>query len=148
MATPTGYLLDTNILVSLIRGNALGVYIDSTYSLRSTLARCTISVVTVGEMLSLTRQFGWGTGKVNALKAILDELVWVDINTDDVLDAYAEVDHYSDTVGRSMGKNDAWIAATAKVTKVTLLTSDKDFDHLHGTHVSRIWIDPNAGTAP
>jgi predicted nucleic acid-binding protein len=31
---------------------------------------------------------------------------------------------------RIMGKNDLWIAATAFVTKSTLLTTDDDFDHL------------------
>jgi len=29
-----------------------------------------------------------------------------------------------------MGKNDIWIAATAKVLNVTLLTTDNDFNHL------------------
>ena len=29
-----------------------------------------------------------------------------------------------------MGKNDIWIAATASVFKLTLVTTDKDFDHL------------------
>jgi len=29
-----------------------------------------------------------------------------------------------------MGKNDLWIAATAHVVDATILTTDKDFDHL------------------
>jgi predicted nucleic acid-binding protein len=29
-----------------------------------------------------------------------------------------------------MGKNDLWIAATASVYKMTLMTMDKDFEHL------------------
>ena len=32
---------------------------------------------------------------------------------------------------RNMGKNDLWIAASAMELKATLLTTDKDFDHLH-----------------
>jgi tRNA(fMet)-specific endonuclease VapC len=43
-----------------------------------------------------------------------------------------------------MGKNDVWIAATAKATDVVLLTTDKDFDHLHDVLITRIWIDPDA----
>jgi predicted nucleic acid-binding protein len=43
----------------------------------------------------------------------------------------------------TLGKNDAWIAATAMVTRATLLTTDMDFDHLHGKYLDRIWIDPN-----
>jgi len=31
-----------------------------------------------------------------------------------------------------MGKNDIWIASTASVPDVDLLTSDKDFEHLDG----------------
>ncbi len=31
---------------------------------------------------------------------------------------------------RNMGKNDLWIASAATVLKATLLTTDKDFDHL------------------
>jgi tRNA(fMet)-specific endonuclease VapC len=31
---------------------------------------------------------------------------------------------------RNMGKNDIWIAATARVLGATLLTTDKDFNHL------------------
>lgn len=32
---------------------------------------------------------------------------------------------------RNMGKNDLWIAATASALDLTLLTTDRDFDHLH-----------------
>ena len=33
-----------------------------------------------------------------------------------------------------MGKNDIWIAATAKITNSKLITSDNDFDHLDGEY--------------
>jgi len=29
-----------------------------------------------------------------------------------------------------MGKNDLWIAATAHILRATLVTTDKDFDHV------------------
>ena len=41
-----------------------------------------------------------------------------------------------------MGDNDVWIAATAAAAGAYLLTTDKDFDHLHPTYVQREWIDP------
>jgi len=41
-----------------------------------------------------------------------------------------------------MGKNDLWIAATAHVTGATLLTTDKDFDHLDPQFLVRVWINP------
>jgi tRNA(fMet)-specific endonuclease VapC len=116
-----GYLLDTNIIVALMRANPLGRFIEATYGLRAPLNRGLISVVTVGEMLSLARQFGWGGGKVNALEALLDQLVWIDINDHQILDAYGELDHESLKVGRRIGRNDVWIAATARASGMTLL---------------------------
>lgn len=44
--------------------------------------------------------------------------------------------------GRAMGKNDRWIAATAAATGATLLTTDRDFDHLTSLLLTRHWIDP------
>jgi len=39
------------------------------------------------------------------------------------------------TTARNMGKNDRWIAATASVLDMDLLTSDKDFEHLDGAYI-------------
>jgi len=41
-----------------------------------------------------------------------------------------------------MGKNDLWIAATARTTGATLLTTDKDFDHFDPALLPQEWIDP------
>jgi hypothetical protein len=52
-----------------------------------------------------------------------------------------------------MGKTDLWIAVTARETDRTVLTTDRDFDHLIGTQptrawsVDREWVDP-ASTVP
>jgi tRNA(fMet)-specific endonuclease VapC len=138
-----GYLLDTNILLQLLRGNAVGQHIDQRFGLRASLPACVISVVTVGEIFSLARKLNWGGRRVTLLKTLLDEMPWMDINDPAVLDAYGQIDHYSMSRGISIGKNDAWIAATAHVTKMTLLTTDKDFDHLDPMFLNRIWIDPD-----
>lgn len=143
MAAPVGYLLDTNILVALIRGKRLGERIDTRFKLRSGLSRCIISIVTVGECLALAKKLSWGAKKVHNLKKLLDEVPWVDINRTDILDSYAEIEDASRKLGRVMGKNDVWIAATARVTSSTLLTTDKDFDHLDGVLINRLWIDPD-----
>jgi predicted nucleic acid-binding protein len=143
MVTAIGYLLDTNVIVAIIRGNDFGKRLDDVYALSSSISRSMISVVTIGEMLSLARQFNWGGPKRDKLQALLDEIVSIDINHPDILDSYAEIDHFSWQQGRKMGKNDIWAAATAAVSKATLLTTDKDFDHLHGKYVNRIWVDPD-----
>lgn len=50
-----------------------------------------------------------------------------------------------------MGKNDiclprnlGGIAATAAALELTLITADKDFDHLDGIFLDVVWIDINA----
>ena len=62
-----------------------------------------------------------------------------DINIDEILDRYAEIDAYSqgklekkkgDFTARNMGKNDLFIAATSSVYDLVLITTDKDFNHL------------------
>lgn len=143
-----GYLLDTNVVLSLMRGNALGLSIEATYGLRTSLNRSVISVVTVGEMLSLARQLRWGVERIATLNSMLDQLVWIDINDPGILDAYSLLDSESRKLGQRMGKNDVWIAATARVSGLTLLTTDLDFEHLHGTLIDRIWIDPKTDKTP
>ena len=138
------YLLDTTILVHLVRASSLGRGIVAQYQLLDQPFKPLISVVTVGEALKLGRELGWGQEKINKLRDLLRELTWVDINHEDILAAYAEIAHFSDTSGQKKGQNDYWIAATAKATGATLLTADKDFDHLHGVHIQRIYIDPQS----
>jgi predicted nucleic acid-binding protein len=150
MALPGGYLLDTNILVHLVRDNDLGKYVDATYGLSAGTNAYILSVVTVGELYALAIKFGWGPTKTAALDDLLDNFTWVDINDKQILSAYGEVDAWSLGTGRKMGKNDVWIAATARVTNTTVLTTDKDFDHLHPLdtgrtwQVDREWVDPNS----
>ena len=144
----TDYLLDTNILVALIRNNPLGRQIQARFNLRAFISRCMISVVTVGEMEKLAREFQWGNDKLTAMRGLLDQLIWIDINDPSIFQAYAEIDVFTDGQGRVMGKNDAWIAATAKASGSTLLTTDHDFDHLDPAFITRIWIDPDPTSKP
>jgi len=140
MAKPPLYLLDTSVLVAYVRAGPVGEYVEQTYHLRQPGFKPLICVVSVGEILSLAKTWRWGEKKVNAMEGILRELVVVDINVPEIWDAYAEIDFFSRSRGRSMGKNDLWIAAATKVTSATLLTTDKDFDHLADSHISRIQI--------
>lgn len=154
MAEHPLYLLDTNVLVALLRAGPLGQYIDSTYQLRRGKFKPIVSVVSVGEILSLARQFRWGAKKTTDIARMLSNLVVEDINAPEVLAVYAEIDHASREAGRKMGKNDVRIAATAKVAGATLLTTDRDFDHLGAggnpsgsvlPTINLMWIDPEYG---
>lgn len=154
MADHPLHLLDTNVLVALIRAGVLGQHIDATFQPRQARFKPLVSVVSVGEIYSLARQFGWGPKKIAEVTKLLENLVVEDINAPEILAAYGEIDHASREIGRPMGKNDVWIAATAKVTGATLLTTDRDFDHLSATNplykpgvpaINLVWIDPDHG---
>lgn len=142
------YLLDTNILVALIRGGALGRFIDATYQLRHQPNKPLISAVTKGEVRSLARQFKWGAAKRQTLIQLLqNEVVSLDIDHPAIMDAYEEIDWFSlsHSVGAyQMGKNDLWIAATAKASGAVLLTTDTDFNHLDPAHLTRVCIPVNS----
>lgn len=140
------FLLDTNIVLTLIRGNALATWIDKRFALRSSHISPLISIVTHGEVRVLAGRNAWGANKLKALQHALDSLVTVDIHHPDVLDAYVELDLFSQSYtqgARNMGKNDLWIAACAKAAGATLLTTDKDFDHLSQNMLSLEYIDPS-----
>lgn len=150
MADSPLYILDTNVLVALLRAGRLGQHIDATFQPRQARFKPIVSVVSIGEILSLARQFAWGARKTADIHRLFDSLIVEDIRPPEILAAYAEIDHGSRNVGRRMGKNDVWIAATAKVTGATLLTTDRDFDHLALTGnpttggypcLNLIWID-------
>lgn len=136
------YLLDTNVLVHYVRGGALQQQIEQTHQLFVTPEVPLLSYVTDAELRSLAIQFGWGPTKRTQLGYLLATFRRVRIEEPGILEAYAEIDSYSVGHGFELGKNDVWIAATAHVTGAVLLTTDKDFDHLDGKFLQRVWIDP------
>jgi len=142
MAAPKGYLLDTSVVVQLLRGKKIGKRIDAEYDLSGNLHQCAVSVVTVGEMYALARQFGWGAKKLAALAEALDKVVRIDIAYDDVLKAYGEVATSARKRGIAIGQNDLWIAATAHVSGMTLLTTDRDFAPFDPDFLKQVWTDP------
>ncbi|MBI4333936.1 MAG: type II toxin-antitoxin system VapC family toxin [Chloroflexi bacterium] len=149
----TTYFLDTGILVGYVRGAQYAKYMERRFAVAEPPNIAVVSIVTVGEIYSLSLQLGWGPDKRAALKEILDKIPSVDIRDHSILEKYAEVDAYSQNkhpslkppagvTARNMGKNDVWIAATASVINATLLTTDHDFDHLNGVFLKLEYIDP------
>lgn len=140
------YVLDTGILVHYVRQSLTYQTIEKNERLTEQDCVPFISVVTMGEILSFGIQKNWGPAKLQSLKNLFSKLVVLDINSNDdkLLETYAEIDSYSknkfpqDKLGRSvtMGKNDLWIASTARVANATLLTIDGDFDHLNGKYLT------------
>ncbi len=125
------FLFDTNILVHLVRSDALGEEIKANYAPYTRDPKPLICVVTDGELRSLALQFGWGAAKLDKLEFALGYFGRVPIEQQDVLETYATLDAHSKALGFKMGKNDLWIAAAAYITGARLVTTDDDFDHLN-----------------
>ncbi|HUU06394.1 MAG TPA: type II toxin-antitoxin system VapC family toxin [Patescibacteria group bacterium] len=146
------YLLDTGILAGFIRGSEYAKYAEGKYQLFDPRNEIFISVVSVGEILSLAIQFDWGDAKKAILKKTINEIPWVDINNEEVLNCYAEIDAFClnknkakplppGISAKKLQKNDLWIASTASVLNATLLTIDKDFDLLQNEYLNVVYID-------
>ncbi|HEX4948391.1 MAG TPA: type II toxin-antitoxin system VapC family toxin [Blastocatellia bacterium] len=138
------YLLDTNILVHLVRNDATGQHLKQTYDLLTTDPRPLLSGVTEGELRSLAHQWKWGEPKCEQMRFFLSFFWQVPIEAPEIYEAYAMMDAWCEARGISMGKNDLWIAASAHAMQAHLLTTDKDFDLLHSTFLTREFIDPSA----
>ena len=105
--------------------------------------------MSVCEIRSIALRNNWGKKKQQQLEELLNQLVIADINAEDVIEKYAEIDAFSQgklkgkplcTSSRNMGKNDLWIAATAAVTNARLLTTDADFEHLDGQYLEVVRV--------
>ena len=92
----------------------------------------------------------WGLNKRQTIEPTLQKFLISDINVEEIIERYAEIDAFSEgklkdkplgSSSRKMGKNDLWIAATASVLDLTLLTTDKDFDHLKDVYLDLAFID-------
>lgn len=89
---------------------------------------------------------------MKALEELLRKLPVIDINDDQIVRRYSEIDAYSlgkdslrprprGRTARVMGKNDLWIAASASVLNAELLAVDHDLDHLDGVFLSVTYVD-------
>lgn len=139
------YLLDTSVILPLVRGSALGQRIEQRYRLQSSPHRSLVSVVSLAEAQVIAARNNWGAPKLAALAHALGELVVVDIHHKAVIDAYVQLELISQQQSggsRNMGKNDLWIAACAKAASATLLTADNDFSHLIPQHLDGELISP------
>jgi tRNA(fMet)-specific endonuclease VapC len=148
------FLLDTNMLLGFTREAAWAQWAYETWDLGNEAAIVFTSVICRGELLALAEKNGWGESKRRNLVDVLNRFPTVDLNKDSILNRYAELDTW--THGRAvsdsskpqppkpavcMKQNDLWIAATAVATGATLVTTDKDFDHLDGVWLNRVLVD-------
>ena len=111
-----------------------------------------ISIVTKAELLSIALQYNWGEKKQKELEKLLKKFLTVPIESNDLIQRYAEIDAFSQgklinkplssgITSRNMGKNDLWIASTASLSNSKLVTCDNDFDHLDKAFINLEKID-------
>jgi len=143
------YFWDTNIFLAFIRESDFYFQLDNKYDFFSEENESGLSVVSVGELLSLSLKRKWGSRKIEKMESLFDSLELFEIFNEETLDSYAQIDAYSQSkhltlslplgmTARNMGKNDIWIAATAHAIGADLVTTDKDFDHLDGIFLNVI----------
>jgi tRNA(fMet)-specific endonuclease VapC len=143
------YLLDTNIIILYLREGVLADFVDENFNPLNDENEAILSVVSKGELKLLAKKNDWGNKRLGKLELLCEELLITDINSEDIIERYAEIDAFSQGrlknkpssfSARNMGKNDLWIAATASVTNATLLTTDRDFEHLDGVFLNLEYI--------
>lgn len=147
METPRQLLLDTNILVHFVRHLPVWLQVREAYQPLLIAPTPAISVVSEGELRSLSLQWNWGSHKLDQMEFCLAFFDRHSIDTPDVLWSYAVLDSTCEAAGTPLGKNDLWIAATAIALGATLLTTDRDFDRLPDNFPPRIFVDPDTRSA-
>ena len=140
-------LLDTNILIQLSK---------DTETVRKIVnpdnRRTFTSVVCIGEVKSLALQNNWGSRRLQSLYETLEEIAIIEIN-ENMSETYAVIDAFSQrrnpaysdykfATPRNMGKNDLWIASTAALLGLKLITTDADFNHLHDIFIEVDCLKP------
>ncbi len=147
------YLLDTNIVLIYTRNSDITNSIEEKYDLFNPENELYISVVTVAELKSIILQKNYGERKIKTLEHLLSKFSIIDINIVEILDQYAQIDAYSqgklkgkpsNFSARNMGKNDLFIAATAGVYDLLLVTTDNDFKHLSPDYLRLEKVDIEA----
>lgn len=131
-------LFDTNIILTIARTKFPSKIIEY---LNPEDEQIYISVVNIAEAQSIAFQNGWGKAKTVAMEYFFNQVRAIEI-TDILVPSYLNIDAFSQCshpeisvyehiTPRNKGINDLWIAATASLLNLKLITTDTDFDHLH-----------------
>jgi tRNA(fMet)-specific endonuclease VapC len=140
-------LLDTNIVLYLLRGKAAGQWIKQNYQLDTRMERPLVSMISVGETLAIAERQNYGPKKRVKLHSLLENLVVVEIKFP-IAQEYARIQAILQGQGTPIGENDTWIAATAAATASSLLTSDHHFEKLPPGLINVEIIDPPGTSRP
>jgi predicted nucleic acid-binding protein len=124
-------LADTTVFVAGESGRPLDVA-----ALPDDLA---VSVVTIGELRAGVLAAADGPARVRRLRTLTRALALDPVPVDiEVADAWAALRLALRDAGRRMPVNDSWIAATAVVLGVPVVTQDADYPDVGGVEVVRV----------
>lgn len=144
-------LFDTNLILTIARTKNPSKLIEF---LNPEDEQIYISVVNIAEAQCIAFQNGWGKAKIIAMEYFFNQVRAIEI-TDILVPTYISIDSFSQCrnpnflvyeheTPRNMGKNDLWIATTASLLNLKLLTTDADFDHLDTYFINLQKITPNS----
>ncbi|WP_158600204.1 type II toxin-antitoxin system VapC family toxin [Fibrisoma montanum] len=142
-------LLDTNILIFLARDEKHRLLREVVNTTQKTVY---VSIVSIAEVRSIAFRNRWSFKKLATFDTIISDAVIIDVS-DSLVNSYVEIQAYSQRQSRNftsypfdtprnMGKNDMWIASTAALLGLQLVTTDADFDHLNQVFLDVRRIDP------
>lgn len=124
------YVLDTSVVLVLVRQGELGRRIERRFALTALSTRLIVSIVTRAEIEVIADRNQWGSSRRRVLAAFLDACTTVPIAHQDLVEGYVEAEAICRAApggAVQMGKNDLWIAATSHHVSCPLLTLDHDF---------------------
>ncbi|BAU52235.1 type II toxin-antitoxin system VapC family toxin [Mucilaginibacter gotjawali] len=143
-------LLDTNILIYLIKDPSSQLLENVINPNKENIL---VSVISIGELKSIALQNNWGVRKLQTVETVLDKVSIVEVS-ESLINTYAEIDAFSQrrnpsytdypfSTPRNMGKNDLWIASTAALLGLKVVTTDADFNHLHQIFIEVQTVKPD-----
>jgi predicted nucleic acid-binding protein len=139
MSAAQGYLVDTNIVLHATREKSpVSLAVDTQFQLRSSSFRPTICEVTVAELWAFAQS--WGQKRKELLRRTIGDLLVLPISDPRIHQRWAALYSHARSNGMAIqhDHNDVWIAATAHVAGLKLLSTDNDaFLPLRGT----AWVD-------
>jgi tRNA(fMet)-specific endonuclease VapC len=143
-------LFDTNIILFLVRDKSKNLMMRYLNPKEKSVY---ISFATIVEINSIAFQNNWGYTKLSILEDFISTCRIVEISdfllqTYISIDAFSQKKHrehldYSFKTPRNMGKNDLYIAATASLLNLELVTTDGDFDHLSNIFLTVKKVTPS-----
>jgi len=121
-------LLDTNIVSFLIKGDSRA----RSYKPLLQNNRLALSFMTVAEMYQWAAVRNWGELRVAQLEAYLKSYLILPYDIA-LCRMWGQIRAYCKSAGRSISPQDAWVAATARVHNLPLVTHNpKDFEIVEG----------------